>query len=303
MKKRINPAAVNALKEALTLVYWYKRDLRDFLIHALDHPEVVGRLNWDDYKRNIVDELVEFLARNQDQYLDDLLNLIMAVASIEDFSHLERLDDGQSKAHRAQKAVAALRKLSQPHREMIEEKREREKRREEYLKGHYARTAFAKSLDALYEKYKTLISSTVPQKRGYELEILLRELFELFDLDPKASFKLKGEQIDGAFTFEGIDYLLEAKWQDAPVALKELDALSSKVKRKLDNTLGLFIAINGFSQDAIGLLSQGRPVLLLMDGGDLVAVLERRIDLQDLLRRKRRHAAQTGEIFISFWEM
>ena len=303
MSKRINPAAINALKEALTLVYWYKRDLRDFLIHALDHPEIVGRLNWDDYKRNIVDELVEFLARNQEQYLDDLLNLIMGVASIEDFSHLERLDEGQSKASRARKAVTALRKLSQPHRDMIEERRAREKRREEYLKGNYARVAFAKSLETLYGTYKILVSSTAPQKRGYELESLLRELFELFDLDPKASFKLKGEQIDGAFTFEGVDYLLEAKWQETPVALKELDALSSKVKRKLDNTLGLFIAINGFSQDAISLHSQGRPVLLLMDGGDLVAVFEGRIDLQDLLRRKRRCAAQTGRIFISFWEM
>ena len=301
--KRVNPAAINALKEALTLVYWYKRDLRDFLVHALDHPEIVGRLNWDDYKRNIVDELVEFLARNQDQYLDDLLNLIMAVTAIEDFSHLERLDDGQTKAKRARKAVAALQKLSQPHRDMIEEKREREKRREEYLKGNYARAAFAKSLDNLYERYKRLVSLTTPQKRGYELESLLRELFELFDLDPKASFRLRGEQIDGAFTFEGVDYLLEAKWQEAPVAPKELDALSNKVKRKLDNTLGLFIAINGFSQDAIELHSQGRPVLLLMDGRDLVAVLEKRIDLQDLLRRKRRYAAQTGKIFISFWEM
>ncbi len=301
--KRVNPAAINALKEALTSIYWYKRDLRDFLIHALDHPEIVGQLNWDSYKRNIVDELVEFLARNQDRYLDDLLNLIMAVTSVEDFSHLERLDDGQAKAERARKAVAALQKLSQPHRDLIEEKREREKRREEYLRGNYARLAFAKSLDGLYERYKRLISLTSHQKRGYELESLLRELFELFDLDPKASFRIEGEQIDGAFTFEGVDYLLEAKWQESPVAPKELDALSSKVKRKLDNTLGLFIAINGFSKKAIELHSQGRPVLLLMDGGDLVAVLEGRIDLQDLLRRKRRYAAQTGRIFISFWEM
>ncbi|RME42347.1 MAG: hypothetical protein D6791_17965 [Chloroflexi bacterium] len=301
--KRINPVAINALKEALSSVYWYKRDLRGFLIHTLDHPDIVGRVNWSDYKRNIVEQLIEHLARNQDRYLNDLLNLIIAVTAIQEFSHLERLDDGQAKAERARKAVAALRELSQSYREMLEAKLEREKRREEYIRGSNARTAFTSALGSLYKKYQRLVSIDNPQKHGYELENLLRELFELFDLDPKASFKLRGEQIDGAFTFEGVDYLLEAKWQKERVGSKELDALSSKVKRKLDNTLGLFIAINGFSKEAIELHSQSRPVLLLMDGEDLVAVLEGRIDFQDLLRRKRRYAAQTGRIYISFWKM
>lgn len=301
--KRVNPAAINALKEALTSVYWYKRDLRNFLTHALDHPDLVGRLNWSDYKRGIVDELVEFLARNQDQYLDDLLSLIIAVTSVKDFSHLERLDDGRAKADNARKAVAALQKMSVSYLDMMEEKREREKRREAYLKENYARISFAQSLGNLYRKYKELVSLSNSQKRGYELECLLRELFDLFDLDPKASFKLRGEQIDGAFTFEGVDYLLEAKWQEEPIGSKELNDLSGKVARKLDNTLGLFISVNGFSKDAVELHSQGRPVLFLMDGSDLVAVLEERIDLQDLLRRKRRYAAQTGKILISFWEM
>jgi hypothetical protein len=39
--------------------------------------------------------------------------------------------------------------------------------------------------------------------------------------------------------------------------------------------------------------------LILADGGDLLAVLEQRIDLVDLLRRKYRHAAMTGEIFFA----
>jgi hypothetical protein len=38
--------------------------------------------------------------------------------------------------------------------------------------------------------------------------------------------------------------------------------------------------------------------MIFMDGGDLMAVLEGRIDLGVLLLRKRRHAAQTGELFL-----
>jgi len=38
--------------------------------------------------------------------------------------------------------------------------------------------------------------------------------------------------------------------------------------------------------------------MILMDGSDLMAVLEGRIDLVQLLLRKRRQAAQTGQIYL-----
>lgn len=52
-------------------------------------------------------------------------------------------------------------------------------------------------------------------------------------------------------------------------------------------------------QTLSGAIHKGRSLIILMDGLDLMAILEGRIGLLDLLRRKRRHAAQTGEIFIS----
>ena len=54
MSKKIVPAALLALKQALTDVYWYKSDLRSFLTATLSKAELVAQLNWDDYKRNIV---------------------------------------------------------------------------------------------------------------------------------------------------------------------------------------------------------------------------------------------------------
>ena len=131
----------------------------------------------------------------------------------------------------------------------------------------------------------------------------MRELFTLFDLDPKASFRNTGEQIDGAFTFQGTDYLLGAKWQQEPVGIEDLDAMSGKISRKLENTLGLFISINGFSPTGIEAHCKSRPSMILMDGADLMAVLEERIRLDDLLDRKRRHASQTGSIFLPISEI
>ena len=68
----------------------------------------------------------------------------------------------------------------------------------------------------------------------------------------------------------------------------------------LDNTLGLFVSINGFTEEALTRYSQGgRPRIICVDGIDLISVLEGQIDLVDLLRRKRACAAQTGKIMVS----
>jgi len=37
------------------------------------------RLNWDDYKRNIVAQLVDYMAKHSDQYQGELLKLVSEV--------------------------------------------------------------------------------------------------------------------------------------------------------------------------------------------------------------------------------
>ena len=94
-------------------------------------------------------------------------------------------------------------------------------------------------------------SSASPQKRGYEFEQFLNSLFNLFDLDPKCSYKISGEQIDGAFTHDNQDYLIEAKWEAKAMPKSALHAFSGKVKDKLTTTLGLFISISGCSSNHV----------------------------------------------------
>jgi hypothetical protein len=164
-------------------------------------------------------------------------------------------------------------------------------------------TAVRDRLEELKREYFVLLSSTNSQQRGFKLEKVIRALFELFDLDPKASFRITGEQLDGAFSFDGTDYLLEAKWQKEPIGAADLDVLAGKLSRKLENTLGLFLSINGYSPDGVAAHSSGRRLLILVDGSDLMAVLEGRIDMIQLLLRKRREASQTGNIYLKIHEI
>lgn len=297
--KRIAPAAINALKGALTNIYWYKSDLRSFIMNTISDTNLLAKLDWNDYKRNIVTLLVNYLARNQDTHQNDLLRLLSEVIKIEDFSHLSRLEDGAEKVKKAKESVNALRTLAEDHFDLVEQQRISEEQRKAAYEKMLRNQGVRDRLKEIEKDYLGLISSTNPQQRGFALERVLRELFTLFDLDPKASFRITGEQIDGAFTFDNTDYILEAKWQQELVGTQGLDTLHSKLTRMTtDITLGLFLSINGYSDDAVKAHSSGRRLMILMDGSHLMAVIEGRIDLMQLLLRMRRHASQTGNIYL-----
>lgn len=296
--KRLSPAATNALQEALCSIYWYKNDLRRFLTACIKDSAIVNSLNWSNYKREIVGHLIDTLTKDPDRHLNDLTKLCYEVTGISSFFHLEKLEDGQRKVRQAELAVEQLRQLVKPHQD---EKRDREKyeQRQRESKGKLESTqSFRKKLSELNSNFAAIIEKTSPQQKGLDLERLMYDLFELFDLDPKASFKNSGEQIDGAFSLEGGDYLFEAKWHQSPIGRGDLDVFTQKISRKLENTLGVFLSMSGFSSTGISAHASTQPRIILMDGADLMAVLEERIDFVTLLRRKKRYAAETGNIYL-----
>ena len=145
-----------------------------------------------------------------------------------------------------------------------------------------------------------LLSKQDENERGYDLEKLLNEAFALFELAPHSPFKRVGEQIDGAFVLDKEHFLLEAKWHKQRSNLAHLRDLDGAVSSSLDNTLGLFLAVAGFTEEALsGYLAGNRPRMICMDGGDLMLVLDGRIDLPELLFRKKEIAAQRRRIFVS----
>lgn len=297
--KMVSPAVLVPLQEALACAYWYKDDLRAFLRSATGEPELIAQLDWSggSYKRTIVRQLVTTLAENQHRYLDTLIGLILATVEI-DPSPLKRLDDGIAKYETAIAALNALRNLVEPYRAMRSEAEAAAQRRRLDQERAEREQALARETAELHAEFLTMHSQEA-QARGYALEGLLNRLFTLYDIDVKGPFRIQGEQIDGAFTFEGTDYLLEAKWRKELSTSADLSIFADKVRRKLDNTLGLFLSISGFQPNAIELSGDGgRRMLLLAEGYDLAMVLDGRIRLDELLRRKKQHAARTGEILL-----
>lgn len=133
----------------------------------------------------------------------------------------------------------------------MEEKKKTEERKKVVQEKVKNTTALKTKLDELNQKFMDIAISSDAQKRGYGLEKLLNELFTLFDLDPKASFKITGEQIDGAFTFKDDDFLLEARWVKQPINASDLYSFAGKINGKRKNTLGLFVSMDGFSNECL----------------------------------------------------
>jgi hypothetical protein len=305
MPKRLSAVALQSLKEALTCIYWYKSDLRSFLQNCVSDKSVIAQADWQGYKRQIASDIVDLLVSDQERHIGDLTRICHEVAEMKSFRHLEELEDGKSKADKARSAVQDLKKVVASHDDIAREDELIEKRRREHAERLKSSAAVLQKLQEICGRYMSLVtsSSLTNQQRGYELERVLYDLFELFDLDPKASFRIIGEQIDGAFSLEGTEYLFEGKWQKDQVDSGDLDKFAGRIQRKLDNTLGLYLSINGFSEDGVKAHSAGRKLTLLMTGEDLMAVLEGRIDFVSLLLRKKQHAARTGNILIRIHEI
>ena len=93
--------------------------------------------------------------------------------------------------------------------------------------------------------------------------------------------------------------ILHPEGQKALVNAGELYKFAGKVNGKRKNTLGLFVSIDGFSAESTQTTNPDLRSIILMDGMDLDAVLTDRIKFDELLYRKRRHASETGNIYLS----
>ncbi|HMP39231.1 MAG TPA: restriction endonuclease [Roseiflexaceae bacterium] len=148
------------------------------------------------------------------------------------------------------------------------------------------------------------ISKLEPQQRGFAFEKFLNELFMLFGLTPRNSFRLVGEQIDGSFQINADTYLVEAKWQAKPTAQDDLLVFRGKVEAKSTWARGLFISINGFSDDGLAAFSRGKATNIIgMSGQDLYFVLTGGLSLADTINQKARRAVETGDFFAPIFDI
>jgi hypothetical protein len=140
------------------------------------------------------------------------------------------------------------------------------------------------------------ISKLQPHQRGYAFEKFLHNLFETYRFNPRPSFKIIGEQIDGSLEFDHEIYLIEAKWQTDPVGVGDLSILQDRVRGHSAFGRGFFFTCGNFSPDGVNAFQRhGRSSIVGIDGQDLYLILSQHLPLDKVLRQKVRWLAETGD--------
>lgn len=179
----------------------------------------------------------------------------------------------------------------------VEEARASERLRES------VRSQRTSQLETLKRDFLALHDLADRQEAGRQLERILNRLFALHDLQPREPFRVVGEQIDGSFELDHEVYLLEAKWHQDPRPAADLYVFREKIEGKSKFTRGVFLSINGISQEATSAITQGKqPTFFVIDGYDLLMTLEDNAPLSAFLRRRHRLLAEQGRVSVPFHE-
>ena len=95
-------------------------------------------------------------------------------------------------------------------------------------------------------------------------------------------------------------YIVECRWRKKLSDIRELDGLLGQVNRSGRQTMGLFLSVNGWSENLAPLMKQNPDkTIFLMDGYDLRCVMERPLSLRDFLSAKLSKLNLEAEPFYS----
>jgi hypothetical protein len=150
-------------------------------------------------------------------------------------------------------------------------------------------TALRRQSALLLAQFEEASRGDDPHHRGYLLEDLLSRTFVLHGISVMKGFRRNAgaEQIDAAFELDGWHYIVECRWRAKLADIRELDGLYGQIARSGKQTMGLFISINGWSENVVPVMKQNpNKSIVLMEGYDLWTVLAQALDLRQLLKAK-----------------
>ena len=100
-----------------------------------------------------------------------------------------------------------------------------------------------------------------------------------------------------AFAIGDTRFILEAKWEQAPVSFDPIAKLSRRITQRLTGTRGVFLSMSGYTAEAIGDMLRGQqPDILLLDRSHLEAMLSGLFSPADLFTGLLDRASYRGEV-------
>ncbi|GAA2250635.1 hypothetical protein GCM10010232_43220 [Streptomyces amakusaensis] len=133
-----------------------------------------------------------------------------------------------------------------------------------------------------------------PQKRGQAFNTLIADVLKAWGHDARPSVIGVGgrDETDVFFTI-GHHYILEAKWEAAPLSADPLTKLSERLSTRPPGTRAIVLSATGFNSNALEWINRHNE-LLLMDSSHIEAALCGLLDPEELLHRLYGETAASG---------
>lgn len=280
------------MHDCILAIFWPKKKIVEFLLSVDCPPQLVAAPDSDISRHLIVTDAFSRLSARPDRGYSIYQTMIDRLANWSYFDpyYFDKL--GKLDQNQAESSIARLKRA-------VDNRNATTTVRRTTAAQTHTKQLKTADLKALHQAFHQLFGSGMsPQARGKLFETFLRELFSRQSVKMGDHFCLKGEEIDGTFKFEGENYIVEAKWQEASVSTGQLYHFAHKVDGKMHGR-GLFVSVNGFSRDGIEAIVRGKQIqTILMDGEDLSHVLEERLTLESLLDYKIRAAQTRGDVYV-----
>ena len=286
-----------AVIEVAQRAFWVKGPLID-LLRTAGVPEALIRQFGNEPKvvmmRTILQELDRRGAEGyeiQRRILTELCNLEAPHATVTDRAAAARA------LHRLQSPAGGQRGDVESEQQRARQRQQKVERQVELATERRAK------LQELLAWFRTMVTTgDDPQRRGRGLQELLQTLFELHDITYHPPARTTTDEVDGSFENKNLPYIVEARWRKEHPGQGDLGAFLTKVEQRIGGTRGLFVSIPGFRDEVVSMFDRRGNSLLLMDGPDLILILEEQVTPGAALDLKLRRAQTYGDIYFQLRE-
>ena len=247
MSARIPFEIREAVVQVCGKAFWLKDPFRAFLLSCGVPAGIYDRYS-DESKYKIARHVLGEL----DAMAEDGFRLQRRIVT--ELAKLRKVpDESVPNKDAALSALRYLKELAVNQKILVEEDRQREdSQAQDARRKQAALVARAQKMEELRRTFYSWAGAPEdPQSRGYGLEDLLAELFELHEISYRRPYRTPTEQIDGHFPFRGFDYLVEARWRAGPPNEGDLAAFKTKVDKKITSTRGLFVSVPGYRAEVL----------------------------------------------------
>lgn len=311
------PDILNLLVDTIPLLCRSKNDVLLFLrgagIPDSNFADLQRRVDMDREnisKYEIVRTVLQRINERGDSYLRYRREVVKRVIEFEDYSSCWPNDQLKAKGF-----VAEIRRVVNVKDSFTKMAQERNKERDERTRVAAEKRENAKAQQQKIEQvkndfYALFTMENNPQKRGSQLEKVLNNLFAAFNILVKKDFKRSSsdgsgviEQVDGVIQLDAYLYLVEMKWVSNPIGVGLISQDLVRLFGRAD-VRGLFITSDSYADTAISQCREAlsQKVIALCTLREIVALLERRGNLVEMLRQKIRAAELDKQPFLEILE-